>query len=137
MATATYCLPSIEKVIGEPLTGEPRLVPRERRLAQSRKVRADPANTRPVALAAKTDGSVVDQQKARAGARGGPGPLTAVALFCPCFFENRNVRVGVLPQRQKIAVDALRLHGVARERERSCQLQARHRVHGIDEHDAA
>ena len=34
-------------------------------------------------------------------------------------------------------VGALRLRRVARERERSRQLQARHRVHGIDEHDAA
>ena len=51
--------------------------------------------------------------------------------------ENRNVRVGVLPQRQEIVVGAFRLHGVARERERSRQLQARHRVHGIDEHDAS
>ena len=38
---------------------------------------------------------------------------------------------------KEIVVGALRLHGVARERERSCQLQARHRVHGIDEHDAS
>ena len=34
-------------------------------------------------------------------------------------------------------VGALRLHRVARERERACQLQARQRVHRIDEHDAA
>ena len=45
--------------------------------------------------------------------------------------------VGVLPQRQEIVVRAFRLHGIARERERSRQLQARHGVHGIDEHDAS
>jgi len=58
-------------------------------------------------------------------------------VFRPCFPENRNVRVGVLPERQEIVVSAFRLHGIAREHESSRQLQARHRVHGIDEHDAA
>ncbi len=55
----------------------------------------------------------------------------------PCFLENGNVRVGVLPERQEIAVDTLRLHRAAREHECSCQLQARHRVHVIDEDDTA
>src|SRR5262249_40582598 len=54
-------------------------------------------------------------------------------VFRPCCLENRNVRVGVLPERQEIVIGAFRLHGVAREREYSPQLQARHRVHGIDE----
>ena len=58
-------------------------------------------------------------------------------VFCPCFPENRNVRVGVLPERQEIVVSAFRLHDVAREHESSRQLQARQRVHGIDEDDAA
>src|SRR5262245_32618138 len=63
--------------------------------------------------------------------------LRESCVFCPCFLENRNVRVGVLPERQEIAVGTLRLHRVARERERSGQLQARQRIHGIDEDDAA
>ena len=38
---------------------------------------------------------------------------------------------------KQIVVDASRLGGVARERERSRQLQPRQRVYGIDEHDAS
>lgn len=53
-------------------------------------------------------------------------------IFRPCFLEKPNVRVGGLPQRQEILVDALRLHRVPQERERTSQSQARHRVHGID-----
>ena len=63
--------------------------------------------------------------------------LLQPGVFRPCFLENPNVRVGVLPQRKEIVVGAFRLHDVARERERSRQLQARHGVHGIDEHDAS
>src|SRR4029453_15457899 len=44
---------------------------------------------------------------------------------------------GLLPQRKKIVVGVFRLRDVAREYERSRQLQARHGVHGIDEHDAS
>ena len=40
-------------------------------------------------------------------------------------------------QQKQIVVHASRLHGVARERERSGQLQPRERVDGIHEHDAS
>ena len=40
-----------------------------------------------------------------------------LAGTCPGFLENRNVRVGVLTERQEIAVGTLRLHRVARARE--------------------
>ena len=62
--------------------------------------------------------------------------LRQSCVFRPCCLENRNVWVGVFPERQEIAVGTLRLHRVARERERSCQLKARQRVHRIDEDDA-
>ena len=58
-------------------------------------------------------------------------------VFCPCLLEDRNVRVGTRPERKEIVVGASRPHGIARERERSRQLQPRHRVHGIDEYDAS
>jgi hypothetical protein len=63
--------------------------------------------------------------------------LTAAGVFRPGLFDDRDLGVGVLPQRQKISVGAFRLHGFARECERSCQLQTRHGVHRIDEHDAS
>src|SRR5262245_16703755 len=69
--------------------------------------------------------------------RKGMRALRQSSVFGPCFLENLDVRVGVLPERQEIAVGTLRLHRVARERERSCQLQARQGAHGIDEDDAA
>ena len=77
--------------------------------------------------------------RARPGfdSRKGMRRLRHSRVFRPRFPENRNVRIGVLPERQEIAVGTLRLHRVARKRERSRQLQARHRVHGIDEDDAS
>src|SRR5437870_733778 len=63
--------------------------------------------------------------------------LRQPGVFRPCFVDHRDCRVGVLPQRKEIVVGAFRLHGVARERERSCQLQARHGVHGVGEHDTS
>jgi ketosteroid isomerase-like protein len=53
-----------------------------------------------------------------------------------CFLKNGDVGVGVLPQREEIGVGAFRLHGLARECERSRPPQARHGVHRIDEHNA-
>src|SRR5688500_19389423 len=61
--------------------------------------------------------------------------LPELRIFCPCFLENRKLGVGVLPECEEILVGALRLHSVARERERSCQLQARQRGHWIHQHD--
>ena len=58
-------------------------------------------------------------------------------MFRPCFRDERDPGVGVLPQRKQIVVHALRLDGIARERQRSRQLQPRERVYGIDEHDAS
>ena len=63
--------------------------------------------------------------------------LPQPSVFRPCLLDHRDLGIGVLPQRKEIVVGAFRLDGVARERERSRQLQARHRVHGIDEDDAA
>lgn len=54
-----------------------------------------------------------------------------------CFLEHRDVRIGVFPQRQEIAIGSLRLCSVAREHERTRQLQARHGIEGIDKDDAA
>src|SRR4029079_10966227 len=56
--------------------------------------------------------------------------------LCPCFLENRNLRVGVLPEHEEIVVGAFRLHCVTRQYKRSCQLQARQRIDRIDEGDA-
>ena len=58
-------------------------------------------------------------------------------VFGAGFPDHRNVLVGILPQREEIVIGAFRLRVVARERERSRQLQARQGVHGIDEDDAA
>ena len=63
--------------------------------------------------------------------------LRQPCVSSPSYLDHRDLRVGILPQRQEIDVNALRLHGVARELKRSRQLQARQRVLGIDEHDAA
>ena len=64
-------------------------------------------------------------------------PSRQPRVFCLCSSEERNIRVGVLLQREKIVVSAFRLQGVAGERERSHELQPRHGVHRIDENDAA
>ena len=58
-------------------------------------------------------------------------------VFRSCCIDDRRCGVGVFPQRKKIVVGAFRLHRVARKRERSCQVQACHRVHGINEHDTS
>ena len=58
-------------------------------------------------------------------------------VFRSRLFKHRELNVGILPQRQEILIGAFRLYSVARKRERSSQLQARHRVHRIDEDDAA
>jgi hypothetical protein len=65
-----------------------------------------------------------------------PGSLQ-FCVFRSCFVDHRDPGVGDFPQRKEIVVGAFRLHGVAREHERSRLLQARHGVDGIDEHDAA
>jgi hypothetical protein len=63
--------------------------------------------------------------------------MSQFGIFRPCLYEHRKARAGVLPKLQEVVVGTPRLRGVARERARSCQLQARHRGHRIDEDDAA
>ena len=52
------------------------------------------------------------------GLRPSPQP----GVFRPRFVDERDPGVGVFPQRKQIVVDASRLAGVARERQRSRQL---------------
>ena len=58
-------------------------------------------------------------------------------IFRPCFFDNRDVGIGILPEIEQVLIGTLRFRPVARRDERSRQLQARHGVHRIDEHDAS
>ena len=51
--------------------------------------------------------------------------LRQSCVFRPRFLDNRNVRVGVLPERQEIVVGTLRLRGLAHENKDSRQLQTR------------
>ena len=57
--------------------------------------------------------------------------------FRPCFVDERDVGVGGIPPHEQIVVHASGFDGVARKRERSCELQPRQRVYRIDEHDAS
>jgi len=63
--------------------------------------------------------------------RAGCARLWQPCGFSPSHLDHRDLGVSILPQHQEIAVGAFRLHGIARERERSRQLQARHGVHRI------
>ena len=47
-------------------------------------------------------------------ANSGPGSAQP-GVFRACFVDRRDPRVGGLPQRQEIGVDAFRLHGIARQ----------------------
>ena len=49
------------------------------------------------------------------------------AVLCFDQFQDRNISIRILPQRQQIVVNAFRLRGITGERERSRQLQARQR----------
>ena len=58
-------------------------------------------------------------------------------VFRPCLLDHRDLGVGVIPRCEKVVVGDLRFCRVARECVRSRQLQARHCVHRIDEHDTS
>lgn len=64
-------------------------------------------------------------------------PSWQAGVFRSRLFENWNICVAILPQLEQILVGALRLRGVAGEGARSRQLEARHRIHRIDQHDAS
>ena len=53
-----------------------------------------------------------------------------------CLPEHRNVRVGVLPQREELLVRSLRLGLFARQRVRPSQLQIRQRANRIVGNDS-
>ena len=63
--------------------------------------------------------------------------LLELRVFHPRVLENRDVRIGIIPEGEEILISSFCLNRISRERERPAELQARQRADRIGEDDPA